>query len=147
MTELNIMFDKGYIPMNLNSINDQFTKLYGNTLRPTKLQLEERDTILQNTGIDNIQRLPVKYAPVGDILPSKGFIHTNQPLLSEKYTKSMAKSGLSIPKSIKQPENFGYQLTPAQLRDQIQNTNKSVIFNEYSRSVPQRVSSLDRGLN
>lgn len=147
MTELNIMFDKGYIPMNLNSINEQFLRLYGNQLRPTKEQLEIRNAALHNQAVDNIERLPVRYAPVGDIMPSKGFVHTNQPLLSEKYTKSTAKSGLSIPKSMRQPEKFGYQLTPVQIRDQIQNSNKSVVMNEYSRSVPQRTSSNDRGLN
>lgn len=147
MTELNIMFDKGYVPMNLNSINEQFTRLYGNTLRPTKFQLEERNAFLENKSSYNIERLPVRYAPTGDIMPSKRFVHTNQPLLSEKYTKSTAISGLSIQKSRPQPENFAYQLTPAQLREQIQNSNKSVVINEYSRSVPQRVSSSDRGLN
>jgi len=91
--------------------------------------------------------LPVKWAPTGQQFPSAGYTQVNEPMLSNQTYRPTARTGLDLPFSIPQPTSFGYQITPSQLREQTQQANRYLANNEYSRSVPQRTSAGDRGMN
>lgn len=148
MTELNFSSDKGYYPQNLTSIQDQMLRLYGNqTQQPSMLSLYERDLYNGNKSKDNIDLLPIKWAPSGNQFPSAGYTQTNEPLLSNKTYQPTAKTGLSLPMSIPQPDVFTYKITPQQLQQQLYETNKYISSKQYSRSIPQRSSSYDRGMS
>lgn len=137
----------GAYPENLTSIALQFRRLYGDSLfRPTKFELYQRDLQLGMREVDSLDKLPFKSAPTGQQFPSKNFVPANKPMISNKTYKPTARTGLSLPLSIPQPTSFGYQITPAQLREQQENAQRFLLSREYSRSVPQRVSENDRGL-
>jgi len=147
MTDINFWSDSGFIPYNNTSINQQFHRLYGNEqYRPTKISLLQRDISNINKTENALDRLPISIAPTG-VIYDRYARPENIPIPNRGTYRSTLKNGLSLPVSKEQPLHFLNQLTPDQIRLQQEQANSKVVRDEYSRSVPQRTSTFDRGLD
>ena len=112
---------------------------------PSGVDYFERD--LQNEGKtqDALDILPKSEAPLGDIYRQQFYVKPDIPediKPSNTYYSARLKNGLEIPKWSK--SSF---INPPDLRDEINKANEDIMKRFYSRSVPQRVSDNDRGLD
>ena len=132
MSDINIMTQPGYIGFNLNSINDQFIKLYGSSTgnKPTKAQLLSKYPVEFNKYRTDLTMLPPKATVLGLGAPEYSF-RENVPLLSDKkYNSQPLYTGLQPPINYE----FAFQ------REEREITNEYLARNQYNRQVAQRTN-------
>lgn len=130
----------GY-PYEFNLSTDESIGYEPSSYKPSTVDEFVRDTKDENKTYDALDLLPKEKAPVGDIYKQQYYINPKLET-SNQYYSSNVKSSLDMPEW--KPSRF---LNPIELRNQRINTNKYIMDNFYSRSVPQRISDNDRGLN
>jgi hypothetical protein len=132
MSDINQMTQPGYIGFNLNSINNQFIKLYGSSTgnKPTKADLLSKYPTNFDKYRTDLTVLPPKATPLGLGAPDYSF-QANKPLLSDqKYKAQPLHTGLNTPINYQ----FAFQ------REQVEKTNEYLARNQYNRLMSNRTN-------
>jgi hypothetical protein len=134
---------------NLSSDQSVQQSLYGrDQYLPSGVDYFLRDQGQLGVTKDSLDILPEKEAPIGDQKTRQpNWYHNDQYIEPSSKTYS---SGLTNPLQLpgwQKTKVLGFLLNPYQIRDEQDQTNQKIMKKFYSRSVPQRTSTSDRGLN
>lgn len=137
-------------PYNLTSDQAVQQRLYGTgQYLPSSVDYFLRDQTELNKTEDSLDILPRNQAPIGDLKTKQpNWYHDSDYI---EPSSKMYDSGLTNPLQLPGWRSTdilnGGILNPYQIRSEQDQTNQQIMKKFYSRSVPQRTSTDDRGLN
>ena len=149
MTTYSSLLGSNY-PFQLNSSDMVEKRLYGTDSRklPSGVDYWLRDQKQLGKTEDSLNLLSRQQAPVGDLKTDQPSWYHDTNFIKDSYKKydSGLRTGLQLPGWEQTSLAEGGYLNPYQIRSEQESTNLDIMKHFYSRSVPQRISSSDRGL-